>query len=104
MMYDIQILMCGDIFLSGAQKPQMKDLVLIKVTEWYELGLQLGVDDAELEEIEKNNRGDIRACRRNMFRAWLRITPSSSYQQLVEALMVVGEGKEADFLCKKYSK
>ena len=82
----------------------MKDLVLIKVTEWYELGLQLGVDDAELEEIEKNNRGDIRACRRNMFRAWLRITPSSSYQQLVEALMAVGEAKEADLLCKKYSK
>ena len=33
----------------------MKDLILIKVTEWYELGLQLGVEDAELEEIEKNN-------------------------------------------------
>ena len=82
----------------------MKDLVLIKVTEWYELGLQLGVDDAELEEIEKNNRGDIRACRRNMFRAWLRITRSPSYQQLVEALMAVGEDKEADLLCKKYSK
>ena len=46
----------------------MKDLILIKVTEWYELGLQLGVDDAELEEIENNNRGDLRACRRNMFR------------------------------------
>jgi len=26
------------------------------------------------------------------------------YQQLVEALMAVGEGKEADLLCKKYSK
>ena len=96
--------MCGNIFLSGAQGPQMKDLVLIKITEWYELGLQLGVDDAELEEIEKNNRGDLRACRRNMFRAWLRITPTPSYQQLVEALTAVGEGKEADLLCKKYSK
>ena len=96
--------MCVAIFfLSGTQDLQMKDLVLIKVTEWYELGLQLGVDDAELEEIEKNNR-DLRACRRSMFRAWLRITPSPSYQQLVEALMTVGEGKEADLLCKKYSK
>ena len=102
--YEIQILVCGDIFLSGTQGPQMKDLVLIKVSEWYELGLQLGVEDAELEEIEKNNRGDLKACRRNMFRAWLRITPDPSYQQLVEALMAVGEGKEADLLCKKYSK
>ena len=96
--------MCGNIFLSGAQGLQMKDIVIIKVTEWYELGLQLGVDDAELEEIEKNNRGDLRACRRNMFRAWLRITPTPSYQQLVEALTAVGEGKEADLLSKKYSK
>ena len=96
--------MCGNIILSGTQGPQMKDLVLIKVTEWYELGLQLGVDDAELEEIEKNNRGDLRACRRSMFRAWLRITPSPSYQQLVEALMAVGEAKEADLVCMKYSK
>ena len=99
-----EYLMCGNIFLSGAQGPQMKDLVLIKVTEWYELSLQLGVDDAELEEIEKNNRGDLRACRRNMFRAWLRITPTPSYQQLIEALTAVGEGKEADLLSKKYSK
>ena len=99
-----QILMCGDIFLSGTQGPQLKDLVLIKVTEWYELGLQLGVEDAELEEIEKNNRGDLKASRRNMFRAWLRITPNPSYQQLAEALMAVGEAKAADLLCKKYSK
>ena len=49
--------MCGDTFLSGTQGPQMKDLVLIKVNEWYELGLQLGVEDTELEEIEKNNWG-----------------------------------------------
>ena len=73
---DIEILMSDDTFLSGTQEPQMKDLILIKVTEWYELGLQLGVDDAE---IEKNNRGDLRACRRSMFRAWLRITPSPFY-------------------------
>ena len=104
MVYSVSNLMCSNIFLAGTQGPQMKDLVLIKVTEWYELGLQLGVEDAELEEIENNNRGDLRACRRKMFRAWLRITPSPSYQQLVEALMAVGEGKEADLLCKKYSK
>jgi len=53
--YEIQILMCDNIFLSGAQEQQMKDLILIRVTGWYELGLQLGVEDVELEEIEKNN-------------------------------------------------
>ena len=81
----------------------MKDLVLIEVTEWYELGLQLGVEDTELEEI-KNNRGDLRACRENMFQAWLRITPNRSYQELVEALVTVGEVGEAEYLCEKYGK
>ena len=78
--------------------------MLVQTIEWYDLGLQLGIDDTELDVIEKNNRGDLKACRRNMFRAWLRITPSPSYQQLVEALMAVGEDKEADLVCKKYSK
>ena len=77
--------MSDDTFLSGTQGPQMKDLVLIKVTEWYELGLQLGVDDAELEEIEKNNRGDLRSCRRKMFRVWAQNHPQS-------ILLAVGRG------------
>ena len=91
--------MCGNIFVRfpGATDERSH-------SEWYELGLQLGVDDAELQVIEKNNRGNLRTCQRNMFRAWLRITRSPSYQPLVEALMAVGEAKEAGLLCKKRSK
>ena len=84
--------------------PRLKDLVLIRAVEWYDLGLQLGVENAELKVIQKNNPGDLRACRREMFKAWLRINPSPSYQQLVEALQAVGEISEADYLCKKYGK
>ena len=58
----------------------MKDLILSGMNC---MGLQLGVDDAELEVIEKNNRGDLRACQRNVFSTWLRITRSPSYQPLV---------------------
>ena len=83
-------------------KPQMKDLVLIKTVKWYNLGLQLGIEDTELDMIEQNNPKEIDACKRRMFKAWLRITPSPSYQQLVEALQTVGETSEADHLCKKY--
>ena len=85
-------------------RPQLKDLVLIQTTEWYDLGLQLGIEDAELEDIQSNNPKSVRTCRREMFKAWLRITPSPSYQQLVEALQTVGEISEADHLCKKYGK
>ena len=85
-------------------KPQLKDLVLVRTTKWYNLGLQLGIEDTELDVIEENNPKDIDACKRKMFKTWLRITPSPSYQQLVEALQEVGEITEAGRLCKKYGK
>ena len=85
-------------------KPQLKDLVLVQTTKWYNLGLQLGIEDTELDVIEENNPKDIDACKRKMFKTWLKITPIPSYQQLVEALQTVGEIKEADHLSKKYGK
>ena len=85
-------------------KPQLKDLVLVRTTKWYNLGLQLGIEDTELDVIEENNPKDIDACKRKMFKTWLRITPSPSYHQLVEAMLELGEITEADRLCKKYSK
>ena len=106
--YTCKRTMSTNLIQSGALPshvgPQLKDLVLVQVIRWYELGLQLGVDDTELEVIKRNNPGDLEACRRESFRAWLRITPSPSYQQLVEALVTVREVREADHLCKKYGK
>ena len=88
---DVEILMSDDIFLSGTQEPQMKDLILIKVTEWHELGLQLGVDDAELEEIEKNNcmRGPQGLSEEYVQSMGSESPPSPFYQQLVEACETV---------------
>ena len=85
-------------------KPELKDLVLVQTMKWYNLGLQLAIKDTELDVIEENNPKDIDTCKRKMFQAWLRITPNPSYQQLVEALLAVGEISEADHLCKKYGK
>ena len=85
-------------------KPELKGLVLVQTTKWYNLGLQLGIKDTELDVIEENNPKDIDTCKRKMFKVWLRITPSPSYRQLVEALQIVGEICEADRLCKKYGK
>ena len=85
-------------------KPQLKDLVLLQTTKWYNLGLQLGIEDTELDMIEENNPKNIDVCKRKMFKTWLRITSSPSYQQLVESLQTVGEIREADRLSKKYGK
>ena len=90
--------------LSTHVRPQLKDLVLVQTPKWYYLGVLLGIGVAELDVIEKNNPLNIHACKRKMFQAWLRITPSPSYQQLVEALKTVGEINEAERLRKKYGK
>ena len=78
--------------------------MLIQTVEWYNIGLQLGVEDAELKVIQQNYPRDSEACKREMFSAWLKKASSPSYQQLVEALRAVGENREANDLCKKYGK
>jgi len=85
-------------------QPRLKDLVTIKVIEWYDLGLQLDIDDHELDIIQKDHHGDVRACRREMFRTWLKSFPTATYQQLVQALLAIGENREASLICKRYGK
>ena len=86
------------------QQPRLKDSVTIKVIEWYDLGLQLDINDYELDLIQKDHRGDVRACRREMFRTWLKSFPTATYQQLVQALLAIGENREACRICKRYGK
>jgi len=86
------------------QQPRLKDLVTIKVIEWYDLGLQLDIDDHELDVIQKDHCGDVRACRWEMFRTWLKNFPTATYQQLVQALHNIGENREAYHICKRYGK
>ena len=83
-------------------KPVLKDLVLIAVTRWSELGLQLDVADSQLQAIKKNNQGNTEECKMDMFRAWLSNTINPSYSQLVEALEVIGEHTTAENLRKKF--
>jgi len=74
----------------------------VKVNSWSKLGLQLDIDDYDLQTIERNHPQDQEGCKRDMFRTWLRICPQASYRQLVQALVEVGDVAEADRLCKKY--
>ena len=78
--------------------------MLIQTVEWYNIGLQLGVKNAELKVIQQNNPRNSEACKREMFSTWLRNASSLSYQQVVEALQAVGENREANRLCREYGK
>ena len=83
---------------------KLKDVVCIKVDDWYNFGLQLNIDDGDLETIKKNNPNDTVSCKRDMFRKWLNSTKNPSFKLLVDALVAVGELREATHLSKKYSK
>jgi len=85
-------------------KPILKELVKVKVESWFNLGLELDIEDDELQTIERNHPKDQESCKRDMFRTWLRICPQASYRQLVQALVELGDMSEADRLCKKHGK
>ena len=58
----------------------------VRTNRWYALGLQLGIEDKELEAIKINSGGDIDECRRDMFRLWMRTTSTPTRKGLLDAL------------------
>ena len=78
----------------------------VRTNKWYALGLQLGIEDKELEAIEKHRSGDIDECRRAMFRLWLDTSSNPRRKELLDALhrQAVDEiaiAKEYEKLIKK---
>ena len=65
----------------------MDDLLeaTISVTEWKSLGLKLKLKKYQLENIDDNNRGKVKDCRREMISQWLD-TGNASWCALVRAL------------------
>ena len=88
---------------STVPEPILKELLKVKAGDWYALGLNLDVSEDELDCIEKDHSGDVKTCRRFMFRKWQK-HHNTTYQQLVEALEAIGEKAEAARLRKKYGK
>ena len=63
------------------------------------MGLQIGVEEAALEEIERNYPRDARMAKIKMFGVWLRNCPTPNYLVLVEGLVVIGKRNVAHSLC-----
>ena len=89
--------------LTDVPEPKLKDLVTLKISDWYDVGLQLNLDEHALDCIEKSDPG-FRTQKRKMFTLWLRFDPNPSYQTLAKALFTVGENKIATEICTKYGK
>ena len=81
--------------------PELKDLDLIKLVNWQGVGLQLGIEDYELQTIELNyqKHGD---QKREMFRVWLRTRANPNYHDLIKALEAVEERKVAQQIREKF--
>ena len=78
---------------SGTSKPLLSDLACLKViqTNWYDLGLQLNINENELDKIKANNPTDVDSCILDMFKTWLKNTPDATYAELKDALDRIGE-------------
>ncbi|XP_065911615.1 uncharacterized protein [Dysidea avara] len=54
--------------------------------EWREIGVELGLTDAKLREIEANNPRNVKQCCNRMFSEWLRMDTTASWEKLFTAI------------------
>ena len=80
------------ICISADISDHLADLIVVlKPTNcmWFDLGLQLGLDYFDLEEIKKDNRDVARDCMRNMLAEWLKIGKDCTRETLKTALLKI---------------
>ena len=62
-----------------------------EVTDWYALGIYLGVECSILKRIEKNCSGDIERCKTEVVNFWLRNDSKPTWSKLAGAVEDMGE-------------
>ena len=68
------------------------------VTDWHNLGLQLGLTMSQLKEIEQNLSYQIQGLSRlraEILNVWLRNSPNATWGDLITALRAIGENRVA---------
>ena len=79
------------------------DLVYVRrslrtVLKWKELGLSLGLKDAQLNMIHEEQQGDMDYCMMQMLAIWLMNIPGASWLTLKAALNNIEEHEAANTL------
>ena len=62
---------------------------VVKINEWKDVGLELGVDYYDLERIDIECRGKINDCKREMFTLWLRNNSHRTWEKVSHAVKTV---------------
>eukprot|EP00731_Ephydatia_muelleri_P036947 Em0360g5a len=82
--------------------PELKDLQNLEISDWFGLGLKLGLSEGDLEVIRDDFHQNTKAQKREMFSRWLRTSATPSYKELIKALKQEGDISVADALEKKF--
>ena len=93
----------GGSQVQGTDVLNIKDLrsALGAVTDWYSLGVYLGLENYELMRIEDNYPRNERKMSQ-MLDVWLRRTPNAAWGDLVSALQEMGENTVANRIRQNY--
>ena len=68
-------------------RPKLAELQdRVRTVRWHDLGIQLGLENRDLEGIAKKYGNDVDDCRRAMFVLWLDCSSKCSRKQLLHAL------------------
>ena len=86
-------------------KNAYEDLIDIS-HQWYDLGLQLELEEGTLENIKSDNPENSQHCLREMLSTWLKVDPTPTWDTLCAGLCsrTVGADKLAGDLEAKYNK
>ena len=94
--------------MSTAVKLEESDIAtlcneLTGISDWFTLGLNLGVHYRLLKEVRSNYSVDgCGACRRETLVLWLQRAPNASWRDVVGALRQMGENAVAQRIEQKY--
>ena len=89
--------------VQATDTPKVGDLFseLKLVTDWYQLGIYLGLHTHELMQIERDHQGNERR-KQKMLDLWLRRKPDAGWRDVVSALQQNEENRVAERIRQNY--
>ena len=74
---------------------------LSEIVEWYQLGIQLGIPEAELNNIRHRN-DEVKGRRCEMLSTWLAKSPQPTWATIINALTGMGRRNLGNKMALKY--
>ena len=92
---------------TDSQVPKLKDVhkeLYKKVAcKWEDIGIQLDVEEGQLNQIKVDNPGESGSCLQEMLKIWpKKVDPKPSWSSMADALEVVGEESLAEHIRRSY--